>query len=755
MDFTTFKRVLTAFADTPANLDFGKGKLICEIRDEMIEANVRSQDGDIIVSENGEDVKATPWIIRRVARLPILAERVLMAFNEPENFIAPRGSLMDHLDENPVEGKESSGEATKMTLEILGRRPAGCSSVVYLTSDAGEGKTTLITHLARLQADKFKRKETDWLLVPIALGGKPFLRFDDLVVGYLGNKLRFPLFFYEGFMELIKMGVLVPAFDGFEEMFVQSASGDALSAVGQLMQKMDSCGTVLIAARKAYFEYQDMRTQARLFDSIGQSSVVFSRVSLKRWEKSEFLSYCEKRHVANGQEIYGSVAERLRPEHPLLTRAVLVKRLLDVATEAKSLAGLLRQIGNSPNDYFSVFVRAIIEREAQEKWINRTGEPHQPLLSVQEHMELLGNVAQEMWTLSTESVKAEVLDLLTELFCETRKLSADATYQVKERTKQHALIVGADSCSRTFSFDHEEFRNFFLGDAIGRACAKANSNQKMEVLGLLRRGSLPGQAVDSAVSAIRQNKEMSREKIAAFLQEVASLDGPTSFTHENIARLLLKVLHDVEGDSMTFSKLSLTEDALRDLHLSNVIFNECSFAATSLEHTILKNCSFESCHFEQIELHATTGVTQTTLNNGDIVSIVPTSKADPVYDPALFAGILRSAGFDLPREAGRNPTNAAKDPDPNIKIFNRLLRLFQFRTHINENFILMKVGPGGENFIKAVIPKLVEAKVVTEDKTARDKPREYHLCMSMERVRAALRRASGSIEEFMDEVNRS
>lgn len=516
MDFPTFKRVLTAFADTPASLDFGKGKLICEIRDGMIEADVRTQDGDIVVSENGVDSMATPWIIQRVARLPILADRLLTAFNEPENFISPCGSLMDQLDEESAGENEALGDATGMTLDILGKRPAGCSSVVYLTSDAGEGKTTLITHLARLQAERFKRKETDWLLVPIALGGKPFLRFDDLVVGYLGNKLRFPLFFYEGFMELVKMGVLVPAFDGFEEMFVQSASGDALSAVGQLMQKMESSGTVLIAARKAYFEYQDMRTQARLFDSIGQSSVVFSRVALKRWEKPQFLCYCEKRKVKDAEQIYRSVAERLQPVHPLLTRAVLVKRLLDVATETKTLEGLLQKIGDSPNEYFSVFVKTIVEREAQEKWINRSGEPHQPLLSVQEHMDLLGNIAQEMWTLATDSLKAEVLDLLTELFCETRKLRPEVTYQVKERTKQHALMIGVNGGNRNFSFDHEEFKNFFLGDAIGRASAKANPNQKMEVLGLLRRGSLPGQAVDAAVSAIRQNKLMTRGKIAVF-----------------------------------------------------------------------------------------------------------------------------------------------------------------------------------------------------------------------------------------------
>src|SRR4029077_1840672 len=97
---------------------------------------------------------------------------------------------------------------------VLSRRPAGATSVLYLTSDAGEGKTTLINHLALKQAQRYKEKTTDWLLVPIPLGGRTFLRFDDVVVAALVNRLRFQLFYYDAFLELVRLGVLVPAFAG-------------------------------------------------------------------------------------------------------------------------------------------------------------------------------------------------------------------------------------------------------------------------------------------------------------------------------------------------------------------------------------------------------------------------------------------------------------------------------------------------------------------------------------------------------------
>ena len=80
------------------------------------------------------------------------------------------------------------------------------------------------------------------------LGGRPFLRFDDVVIGELVNRFRFQFFYYDAFIELVKMGVLVPAFDGFEEMFIESGSGEALSALGNLMNTLESSGSVLISA---------------------------------------------------------------------------------------------------------------------------------------------------------------------------------------------------------------------------------------------------------------------------------------------------------------------------------------------------------------------------------------------------------------------------------------------------------------------------------------------------------------------------
>ena len=53
MDAITFRRILTTFADTPADIDLNKGQLLVQLRDDIIEARVSSRDGAIHVEEAG------------------------------------------------------------------------------------------------------------------------------------------------------------------------------------------------------------------------------------------------------------------------------------------------------------------------------------------------------------------------------------------------------------------------------------------------------------------------------------------------------------------------------------------------------------------------------------------------------------------------------------------------------------------------------------------------------------------------------
>src|SRR5690606_6987458 len=127
------------------------------------------------------------------------------------------------------------------------------------------------------------------------------------------------------------------------------------------------------------------------------------------------------------EAIYERVSERLGKDqfgndHSLLTRPVLVRRLVDIATQSPSLDAFLERIHKSGPDFFAVFVRGIIEREANEKWIDRSGERNvgTPLLSVEEHCELLSALALASWEARVDFLKRDNLEFVTDYFSETK-----------------------------------------------------------------------------------------------------------------------------------------------------------------------------------------------------------------------------------------------------------------------------------------------------------------------------------------------
>ena len=107
----------------------------------------------MIVEEHGERMPAVSWIVNRVARIPLLADRIRSYVAPPPHFVRPSGRYLDQPDQEPLDEDSHRSDVVDALTETLDRRLAGTTSVVYLTSDAGEGKTSLIDFLAVKQAE--------------------------------------------------------------------------------------------------------------------------------------------------------------------------------------------------------------------------------------------------------------------------------------------------------------------------------------------------------------------------------------------------------------------------------------------------------------------------------------------------------------------------------------------------------------------------------------------------------------------------
>jgi hypothetical protein len=748
MDLARFKQILLAFADSENDFEIRKGgSLAIQIGNEVITADLTVREGSLLISEGGSVQRAEQWIIHRIAMLNVLADRIIETIPPTKAFVNPKAEMLDRLEFAPTDTATPTPNALECLRESLERRPGGTCSVLYLTADAGEGKTTLIHELANDQARRFRNHHTDWLLVPISLAGKPFLRFEDVLVASLMNQLRFQRLYFDAFVELVRMGVLIPALDGFEEVFVETPDGDAVSSLGTLIRQLNGDGTLLIAARKAYFEFRSLETQAQLLDSLPNLDVAFARLRLERWGRAEFVRYCLLNGLQEGEQLYSEVTSRVAFDHPLVTRAVLVRRLVEIA-KAHSDFSFIAEIRPESDTFFIRFIDQILEREANEKWIDKVSEPPKPLLTVREHHQLLSYIAEEMWISKKAVLSGEMLDSLAEIFCESVPKSPVVTRQVRERLKQHALIVSVGNSRREFAFDHDNFRDFFLGEQLGWHLL---ARQFADIRKLMRIDLLRGWTLDTAVSVVSLEVS-SFVPIMDCILEAAHAEGPSSYVRENAGGLVLRILERVTDHAVNVGDLVFPVDAFRGRSLQNVAFRRCYFRSTSLASATLRRCQFEDCELERIDLEGDPIIHNCTIGNGTVVralGVPGTGERIDLYDPRQIRDMISGAGFTFDSPQPDLPFKPSL-VDARLPIFEKAIHSFQRSTHVSAGTFRLRLSLNATQFFDEIFPDMKRSGILEEITHGPGAGDRYRLAVPMGVIAAALAQSQGSYDKCLE-----
>lgn len=748
MDIATLKETLAAFMDRPGSFAIEKGNLMVQIGEEVLTAEISIREGQVTVREGGVEESAENWIAHRIANLRLLAERIIETCGSDDPFVRPKGELLDQIDRMPYETPQIAPDALGTVQAFLDRRPAGTCSVLYLTSDAGEGKTTLIKRLAYDQATAFRKRDVDWLLVPINLGGKPFLSFDDVIAAALLNSFRFRRIYYEGFVQLVRLGYIVPALDGFEEIFVETNEGGAVSSLGTLIRNMRGEGSLLIAARRAYFEFKSLQSQAKLLDALPETDVSFGRLKIERWDREEFVKFCRDYGVKDPEELYSDVAARIGAQHPLLTRAVFVKKLADIA-KSMDREEFLSQVRPETEDYFSPFIDRILEREIKEKWIDKHGEPPQPLLSLPEHHELLGMVAEEMWLSKTGSISSEMCSSLAELFCETKHLNVSVSRQVRERLSNHALLVSTSTLNSQVTFDHDNFREFFLGQQIGVYLA---GRARVDLIKILRVDLIPNWALDAAVSvALRSDSNV--VGLIHFVVDAARSEGPTSFVRENAGALCVRLLDRREHGHVVIDGVSFPINFLRGRSLAEVEFRNCYFRPSELDGLILADIRFADCEFERLVIPETYRFSRVEMIGSVVHSLTLRNdeSASDIYDPERVEMYLESVGVSIRgHETEKREIPEIGPNDPEIDIVTKLLYVFMRSTQVSESVLTLRLGVHAPFFFSDMKEGLMSSGVLQFVKHRGGGHTErYRLGIPIQMAAEALASANGSYARFL------
>lgn len=747
MNLATFKTVVSKFADSPKDIDIRHGEAVLQISDQIITFNVIMKDGDVYVRENDFEQKAEKWISVRLAKLHLLADRLLSYITTVENYV-PIPGILDEMSDTSNGEASSTLDVEKCIINFSDNKLAGTTSILYLTSDAGEGKTTIINEAVRRQADRYKSKQSNWLIVPISLGGRPFIRFDDVVVATLLNKFRFPFIYYDAVIELIKLGFIVLALDGFEEMFVEGPKGEGISSLGGLLEKLESEGIVVIAARKAYFEFKNFKTQGKLFDTLSSRDVIFSKLSINRWGKDQFITYGKLRGVNNAEEIYATMSEALGPEHPLLSRAVLVRKVFDIADTDDNRIKFLEKVKTRGDNFFKEFIDAIIEREVVDKWLDKGGEAARPLMTLEDHYEILSYIAEEMWLSSVSCLQASIFDMIADLVSEKLGKAPIIARQIKERIKQHALIIKSEAGKDEFEFDHDEFRQYFLAHRLSQLIlSKRTEDFKI----LIRQSLFSSLLIDLCISNVKRVTPDVADHVL-FLNNASMLSSMVSVSRENCGALIVKLIDCAENPALRISELNFPADCLVHKKISNVTFVNCFFSSSDISSSEFSDCEFIDCKFERLDVSGNSRFTNVLFTRSLPMHLCITESDTDIFDPVMITKCLLRHGITVVDDLIDHEQlgDVEISEDNSLAITKRAVRHFLRTTSATDSKLRLKLGKDANYFIDDVLPLLLKHKIIIETEfRGRGTQRRFKVGIKMSSFEDACIHAKGCFKDFL------
>ena len=655
-------RDLSAFADPGTTLQGGPGGTLTWVRDRR-ERTARLQASgrrfpDVQI--DGRTLSYEGFLASELlADLRDLALSIQTQIPGLPEFTAAPAAELTHTD-TPAERPDAVELVVARSTRDL---PFGSTRVLFIHGNAGAGKTALLRHMTRLQAERYLRGESATLLLYLDAQGKGLAQLEDVMARALQD-LR-AHFTYHCLAPLTRRGCVIPIVDGFDELIGPSSAREAFGNLAQFLSQLDCEGVVITSSRSAFVDYETLHARATEIAAAQGLSYEIYPIELLPWPDATVLSLARKR-LAGSAEHEAEVKALLASDAGMLVKKpFFLSHICSILTEG----GTVR----SDQDLVSQVVQAALEREAGK--LARA----KPLLTHDQHRRFCQSLADEMWWQEKNELDCQTVRTIAEMFGEEAGLAPADLKMLVDRSIAHGLLTAVSGDTDRRAFEHELFRFEFQAGRL----ASTLLDSPEELRDYLIRRELPSELVER----VNAHRSLTPTEVHAALAQIGALArSARSSAHgmTNAGTLATALLRSAGplADGGHLEHLYFRGADLRQVSLKGWVIRDCVFDHADLRGTHLKACALEDSVFVACKLSQQTSLDATHVMQEWFAGI-EWDQAGEVYSPEAIAHRLAETGAVLPPPA-KPPTEALPpEVQARVTLAEKLL------THARSHFYLV------------------------------------------------------------------
>ena len=715
------QEILT-FADDEEDVVIESNKVTFERLNQIISVQIESIDDVVYIIYNNSRYPYKTFLAKELAHLDIMASKIMQKYaSEDERIYGDAQATVFH------NAKRYDGGAEKLLSDECVNNDNFDTRICFVTADAGHGKTVLLRHMQYVNALLYQKSQSNHILWHIDLHGRDLLRLNEAMMYEIGV-LRLSGLYYNSIITLIRNGLIVLAIDGFDELAAEIGGEKVLGSLTNLVAELDGQGTIIAASRRTFFNTQDYLKRSKLLQgNIGQACE-FNEIKLHNWKKEQcvqYLTYFYDKDVANNE--FDKMASMLRDteSHPVIERPFLFTKLVNYAAKSEPITTPSEFLisGGSQFDSINRIIEAFIRREVQ-KWTYFDKHTGKPYLTFEQHVELLTEIAQEMWHSQKDYISVDTIQYIVTILMETWNVETELRPQIIRIVESHAFLVISENGDNFRRFDHEEFKDYFIACYLSHILKESCITQKFDRLKSFLYLSQMQESVARYLT--KMVDDVDKSNMVSSLLQMKSTEWRPSYLQSNLGILLPYLLDNCtnKGNVILVDNITFSSIIFENRILSCIVFRDCNFINISFSNTKLVDISFEKCTFSDIRINTkkTNSFSNVCVDENSIINKVTKVDDDnddgySEYSPANIDAFLLKYGI-LHTQKNKETTSITINKHSEFrKLVRRFLNKFIKSSHqYEENFRDDQeyYSMPYKTLVEEIIPLMTEYGIITE-----------------------------------------